>query len=60
MELALSQDDLPFALTWFDAAPRITGREPALGSPVAIMGFGVDPEVILPGAKLQARRAISR
>ena len=38
-----------------DRAPRVTGRDPALGYPIAIfVGPGIEPDAILAGAKLRA------
>jgi hypothetical protein len=46
---------LRFQCLGFDAAPRVTDRDPALGYPVAIfVGPGVEPNVIQAGAKLRA------
>ena len=37
-----------------DPAPRVTGRDPALGYPIAILiGPDIEPEAIQAGAKLQ-------
>jgi hypothetical protein len=37
-----------------DPAPRVTGRDPALGYPIAIfIGPDIEPDAIRPGAKLQ-------
>lgn len=47
---------LQFQCTGIDAAPRATGRDPALGPYIAIMGIGIDPEQVRAGAKLQAAR----
>jgi GTPase len=38
-----------------DASPRVTGRDPALGYPIAIfIGAGIEPDAIRAGAKLRA------
>ena len=38
-----------------DAAPRVTGRDHALGYPIAIfVGPGIEPDAIRAGAKLRA------
>jgi GTPase len=47
---------LRFECTGFDAAPRVTGRDPALEPLIGIVGIGVEPDVIRPGARLQIRR----
>jgi elongation factor Tu len=38
-----------------DVAPRVTGRDPALGYPIAIfVGRGIEPDAIRAGAELRA------
>jgi translation elongation factor EF-Tu-like GTPase len=38
-----------------DPAPRVTGRDPALGYPIAIfVAPGIEPDTIRPGARLRA------
>ena len=46
---------LRFQCLGVDTAPRVTGRDPALGYPIAIfVGPGIEPNVIRAGAKLRA------
>jgi hypothetical protein len=45
---------LRFQCLGVDPAPRVTGRDPALGYPIAIfIGPDIEPEAIPAGAKLQ-------
>jgi translation elongation factor EF-Tu-like GTPase len=44
---------LRFQCTGFDAAARVSGRNPALGPLIAIVGVGIEPDAIQPGARLQ-------
>jgi hypothetical protein len=45
---------LRFQCLGVDPAPRVTGRDPALGYPIAILiGPDIEPEAIPAGAKLQ-------
>jgi hypothetical protein len=45
---------LRFQYRGVDPAPRVTGRDPALGYPIAIfVGPGIEPDAIPAGAKLQ-------
>jgi translation elongation factor EF-Tu-like GTPase len=44
---------LRFQCTGFDAAPRVPGRNPALGTLIAIVGVGIEPDAIQPGTRLQ-------
>ena len=46
---------LRFRCLGVNAAPRVTGRDPALGYPIAIfVGPGIEPDAIWAGAELRA------
>jgi hypothetical protein len=46
---------LRFQCLGVDAAPRVTGRDPALGYPIAIfIGADIEPDAVRAGAKLRA------
>ena len=51
---AATMAPLRFQCLGVDPAPRVTGRDHALGYPIAIFtGPGIEPEAIPAGAKLQ-------